>query len=474
MPWTVDTNIVSPMKLIEIAAAISGSWASWRTLGEPAADAEAAGRSARTIARARRAGRGRMSFPTCIATETCAHGGRNANMRSTMIVAVLLPRFPLVVAAGGRAALLGEPAALAPEPGREQFVGDVTPAAEAFGVRAGMRVGEALARCPRLALVPPDPVGVADAWERVLARLESIGAGVESDRAGVACFAADGLRRLHGGHLDGTLEAARTALGPRRARIGAGPSRFVALAAAHRARTRRAVVLEASHLPREPVDLLGLRPSTAALPDVLERLGVMTLGDVARLGRAHLADRFGPGGLAAFELAHGRDEVPLRPRAAGETLEEALELPEAGSGAQLERALHLLVDRLLARRERRGRTIRTLAISARLVEGGTWRDRVVLREALADPDRMRLALGRRILEFPAPAETLRLSVERFGPPDGDQRPLLRDSARRRRARLREAVQQTRAAAGPDAALRVLASDPDSRVPERRAVLTPYE
>ena len=37
-------------------------------------------------------------------------------------------------------------------------------------------------------------------------------------------------------------------------------------------------------------------------------------------------------------------------------------------------------------------------------------------------------------------------------------------------RLREAVRQARAAAGPDAALRVLAVDPDSRVPERRAVL----
>jgi len=40
--------------------------------------------------------------------------------------------------------------------------------------------------------------------------------------------------------------------------------------------------------------------------------------------------------------------------------------------------------------------------------------------------------------------------------------------------LREAVKQARAAAGPDAALRVLAVDPDSRVPERRAVLTPFE
>src|SRR4051794_21228600 len=129
------------------------------------------------------------------------------------VVAVLLPRFALSVAAGDREVLLREPAALAPEPGREQLIGEVSPAAEAFGVRPGMRMGEALARCPRLVLVAPDPVGVADAWERVLERLEAIGAGVESGGAGVACFAADGLRRLHGGNLDGTLQATRRALG---------------------------------------------------------------------------------------------------------------------------------------------------------------------------------------------------------------------------------------------------------------------
>jgi len=40
--------------------------------------------------------------------------------------------------------------------------------------------------------------------------------------------------------------------------------------------------------------------------------------------------------------------------------------------------------------------------------------------------------------------------------------------------LREAVRQVRAVAGPEGALRVLAIDPDSRVPERRAVLAPFE
>src|SRR4051794_41669361 len=129
------------------------------------------------------------------------------------VVAVLLPRFELAVAAGGREELVRMPAALAPEPGREQFVGEANPAAEAFGVRAGMRVGEALARCPRLYLVSPDPVGVADAWERVLRRLESIGAGVESERPGRACLAAGGLRRPHGGDLHRPLTAPRPAPG---------------------------------------------------------------------------------------------------------------------------------------------------------------------------------------------------------------------------------------------------------------------
>ena len=121
----------------------------------------------------------------------------------------------------------------------------------------------------------------------------------------------------------------------------------------------------------------------------------------------------------------------------------------------------------------RGRTIRAAVLEATLVEGGTWRDRVVFREALADPARMRLVLTPRLAALPAPAEALALSVERFGPAAADQPALLEDSIAVRRARLREAVRQARVAAGPEAALRVLEVEPGSRVPERRAVLTPF-
>ncbi len=393
----------------------------------------------------------------------------------TVIVCVLLSRFELVVAAGGREALLGRPAALAPEPGREQLVGEVSLAAETFGVRRGMRLGEALARCPRLLLVPPDPMGVADAWEAALTALEGIGAGVEPLRPGLACFDAQGLMRLHGGGLEGVLAAARGALrGPAAARLGVGPTRFVAVAAAFRARPRRPeVVRDAAVLASEPVELLGLCEETAGLPDPLERLGIATLGDVAGMPRAALADRFGRAGLLAHDLVCGRG-APLRPRRPQERLEEVLELPESVSGEQLERGLGMLIDRLLARRERRGRTIRAVALSARLVEGGTWHERVVFREALADPARMRLALAGRLIRLPAPAETLRLAVDRLGPPHPAAGALFDDGAAQRRARLREAVRQARAAAGPDAALRVLAVDPGSRIPERRMVLAPFE
>jgi protein ImuB len=390
-----------------------------------------------------------------------------------LIVCVLLPRFELVIATGTREALLQGPAALAPEPGREQLVGEVSHAAEAFGIHPGMRMGEALARCPRLALVPPDPVGVADAWGQVLARLETVGAEVESGRPGLACFSAGGLRRLHGGSFDGVVAATRAAL-RRPARIGMGPSRFCALAAASRARTRRADhVRGAEDLAGEPVALLRLREPTAALPEALERFGIATLGQLAALPRAAVADRFGPAGLLAHDLAHGRD-TPLVPRRPDERLEEVLELEESSSGAQLERALSLLIDRLLARRERRGRTVRVAVLAAVLVEGGTWRERMVFREPLADPVRMRLALGQRLGLLPAPAESLRLAVERFGPPHAGGRALFDDGAAQRRGRLREAIRQARAVAGPEAALRVLTVDPDSRVPERRAVLTPFE
>ena len=440
-----------------------------------------------------------------------------------MVVCVHLPRFELVVAAADRSeivqqALSGRALALAPLLGGERSrgaraadpavpglgegpvvspvgrVGEVSGAAEACGVVAGMVLGEALARCPDLVLVPPDPVGAAESWEGVLRALESIGAAVESAGPGIAYFETRGLRGIHGTDA-ATIEAARRACragipGPptprpsglgRPPRIGGGPTRFCAMAAALAVRSRRPLLIEdppTRHAPEarswlagRPVDLLGFRAQTAGLVEPLTRLGVRTLGELVKLGRPALADRFGAAGALAHRLACGEDS-PLQTRRPEERLEESTEVGDASSGAGLRGALGVLVSRLLARGERRGRTLRAVTLSARLLAGGGWREGVVFREALSDPERIWLALSLRLSLLPAPAAALGLSVASFGPPASEQAAFLDEEPARRAARLREAIAQVRAVAGPEAALRAVCVDPDSRVPERRVMLAP--
>ena len=59
----------------------------------------------------------------------------------------------------------------------------------------------------------------------------------------------------------------------------------------------------------------------------------------------------------------------LAPRRVEERLEETMEVGDASSGTALKRVLSVLVDRLLARSERRGRTLRAVTLSAQLVAG---------------------------------------------------------------------------------------------------------
>jgi protein ImuB len=411
-----------------------------------------------------------------------------------MVVHVLIPRFELATALGREPSrhpgfppkeipALFEPVALAPEPDREQVIGEASGAAEALGVHAGMRLGEALARCPALRLIAPDPDRAAAAWKSVLAALEAIGAAVEPGRPGEAAFEGGGLRRLYGGNLEGLMARTRRAVAMP-ARFGVATSRFSAFAAASRARPGRAAKIvpagaERAFLAPLPVTLLRARPEVVErersqdLCTVLERLGVRTLGELAALDAASVTDRFGRRGALARELALGRD-TPLRPRPFRDELVERLDLPEAVSGPQLDRTLELLIDRLLARPERRGRSLRRLRLGARFVEQGTWRREVAMREATVAHDRLRLALAPKLAELPAPIDQLSLGVAAFGPPLSDQLSLgPPDDSHERRKRLREALRQTRAAAGPESLLRVLEVDPGSRIPERRIVLTPF-
>src|SRR5262249_58468527 len=92
-----------------------------------------------------------------------------------MIACLLIPGFELRAALRTRPKLALMPAALSPEPGEEPLLGPVTAAAEAAGVKPGMRLGEALATCPSLVLVDRDPATVEREGEGGLRPLEDAG-----------------------------------------------------------------------------------------------------------------------------------------------------------------------------------------------------------------------------------------------------------------------------------------------------------
>jgi protein ImuB len=390
-----------------------------------------------------------------------------------VIVCVHLPRFELVIAKGSAEALVGRAVAIEPADAGAPRVGEVSGTAQRIGVTEGMWLSDALACCPTLELVLADPVGVRSAWEQIAQGLEGIGAELEAPRPGLAYFEADGLEGLYRGR-DRVIAAARHAVA-RPCRIGAGPTQFCALAACREGSRSARIVGERDvrrYLAGQPVGLLRYREQTAPLVPALEQLGVRTLGEVAGFGADALADRFGHAGSEARRLALG-DDGPLVTRRVEDRLEEWIEVEQSNSAEVLERTLRVLIDRLLARSELRGRTIRALTLAARLVESGTWCEPVVFRSALADRGRIALAVGARLRLLPAPAEALGLSVHTLGPATGEQGTLLDGERTARMARLQSAAEQIRTIGGPYAVLRVVQLDPQSRAPDRWVSYTPF-
>src|SRR3954449_13535496 len=143
-------------------------------------------------------------------------------------------------------------------------------------------------------------------WEEALRALEGIGAGVESERAGEAFFAVQGLRGIHGGEVSGVMAAARRALEGARvaAFLAAAPTRFAAYAGASRERALVSTADLRAFLDPLPVGLLaprlGLSTRDAAeLLATLENPGAAALRRLRHPSSRQVADRFGPAGIGA-------------------------------------------------------------------------------------------------------------------------------------------------------------------------------
>jgi protein ImuB len=394
-----------------------------------------------------------------------------------MIACIVIPGFELRAALRARPGLERKPAALAPEPGQEPLLGSVTAAADAAGVKPGMRLGEALATCASLVLVEEDPSAAEQAWEEVLRRLEDAGIAPAPDGLGCVFFNTKGIERLYGG-VEGALKRALAAVGSAwDPRAGVAQRRFAALAAANVARPGQVLVVADGAKAEEflaPLPL-GMLPLGNERREELNQLGVRTIGGLAGLPGAAVAERLGQDGRRAWSLARGEGARRVRGRRPPAELVETLAFPEAvGNELTLRRALAVLTERLLGRPERGGRFLRKLALSARLAGGGSWRRTATLRDPTVERQRLRAALAPKLAELPAPVTALTLEAVTLTESTGEQLELVRPEGNELRAQLGEGLRQVRASTGSGSVCSVVEIAPWSRLPERRALLVPRD
>jgi protein ImuB len=393
-----------------------------------------------------------------------------------MIACLAIPAFELRAALRKRPSVALQPAALAPPDGAEPLIGSVTAAADQAGVRPGMRMGEALATCPKLVLVEPDPASAERDWEEIVRSLEDSGFAVESAVLGTAYFDTRGVERLYGG-LESALKRALAAVGSHwDARVGAAGRRFAALAAANVARPGQALIVSDEHtkefLAPLPLRLLGLDERRH---EELEALGVKRVGQLAGLPGAAVAERLGPDGRSAWGQARGGKRGRIIGRRPPAEIFEVLEFPEAvGNELTLRRALATLVDRTLSRHERGDRFIRKVALSARLVGGASWRRTLTFRDPAAEPDRLRIALGPKLNDLPAPVLALRLELTELTESRGQQLELVKPEGVELQTKLKEGLRQVKASTGSGAVASVVEVAPWSRIPEARALFVPRD
>ncbi|HEY8217856.1 MAG TPA: DNA polymerase Y family protein [Acidimicrobiia bacterium] len=239
-------------------------------------------------------------------------------------LALWCPAWALSTARRVDPSLAGIPVVVVERGARGLVVCAASPEARAEGVRIGLRRREAEARCAGLTVVERDSAAEARAFEAVARATEPITPAVVLERPGVLTFPTRGPARYFGG--DEALAARVLALaadaGAAEARVGVADGSFAARLAARAAPPGTAHVVHSGGTRRFlapwPVmvlaDVVGeRREDGVALADLLTRLGLRTLGDLAALPASSVLARFGVDGARAHRLAAGDDELTAPP-----------------------------------------------------------------------------------------------------------------------------------------------------------------
>lgn len=296
--------------------------------------------------------------------------------------ALWVPDWPVLAAMTAEEVDAHQPAAV--HDGRR--VTAVSALARRAGVRRGMRRRHAQESCPDLALLGADPGRDVRLFEPVAAAAETVVSGIEVARPGLLLLPAAGAGRFHGSELvlAERLVAAVAGQTGYEAQVGVSDGAGAAVLAARAGRVVPPGSAARFLAPLTVGELVHVATGDAAgdriadLVDLLGRLGLRTLGDIAALPATDVLARFGRLGTWAHLVASGQDERPtaLRRLEPDVAVEQELDPPVERIEATAF-AARRLAEELNAQLVARGAGCGRLQITARTLDGHelvrTWR-----------------------------------------------------------------------------------------------------
>ena len=301
--------------------------------------------------------------------------------RATRLAVLWVPDWPVAAAVAEGMVQAYEPVAL--HDGRALVV--VSARARAEGVRRGMRRRSAQGMCPGLVLLTVDEGRDVRAFEPVMQALEAVVPESSLLRPGVAVLPARGPSRYLGSEeaVAEALVGAAAAAGVE-AQVGVAEGMLAAMLAA-RSSERVSPGRSAEYLTgrdvRDLVHVATTRDSRARMVDLVDlfrRLGLGTMGELARLRPSQVGPRFGALGLQAHRLARGLDAQPPQVRRSEPDITVQADLdPPAHRIDAAAFAARRLAEELQTVMVRRGVVCARLRVRARTEDGGalerTWR-----------------------------------------------------------------------------------------------------